>query len=308
MEDKIKRLIELKQRRKAIIMAHFYQPDEIQQVADFLGDSLALAQAARATTADTILFCGVKFMAETAKILNPGKTVLLPDLKAGCTLADAASPAAFKRWKEDHPGHVFVTYINCSTEVKAMSDIICTSSNAVKIIESLPADAKICFAPDKNLGAYLEKKTGRKMTLWNGSCLVHRSFSEQSLIEMQQKHPFALVLAHPECPENLLAYADFIGSTNAILNFAKQCEQTEFIILTEPGIFFRLKKDSPQKKFYQVETANAGNSCNICPFMKLNTIDKMISALETDSPAISMDENLRLAALKPLDKMLEISL
>lgn len=306
MLEKIEKLNRLRKERNAIILAHYYQDSEIQDTADFLGDSLALAQAAKSTNADVILFCGVHFMAETAKILNPEKIVLLPDLEAGCSLADSAPADEFQKWVDEHKDHTVISYINCSTQVKAMSDIICTSSNAEKIIESIPKDQKICFAPDKHLGSFLKKKTGRDMELWNGSCQVHEVFSEQALIDTMQQNPFALVLAHPECPEHLLGYADYIGSTTGILNFATKCDSTEFIILTEPGIMHQLEKNAPGKQFHTIANLE-GCSCNNCPHMKLNTIDKMIAALEILEPRIEIDEELRIKALKPLERMLELS-
>ena len=306
MQDKIEKLNKLRKERNAVILAHYYTEGEIQEVADFLGDSLALAQAAKETTADVILFCGVHFMAETAKILNPDKIVLLPDLEAGCSLADAAPEAEFRKWREAHPNHTVISYINCSTQVKAMSDIICTSSNAETIVNSVPEGTEICFAPDKHLGSYLSKKLNRKMELWDGSCQVHELFSEQSLIDTMQANPFALVLAHPECPEHLLGYADYIGSTTGILNFAVKCDSKEFIILTEPGIMHQLKKNAPDKEFHTIAGLD-GCSCNNCPYMKLNTIDKMIAALENLEPRIELDEDLRFKALKPLERMLELS-
>lgn len=306
MNEKIERLNKLKRSRNAVILAHYYQEGEIQDTADFLGDSLALAQAAKTTNADVILFCGVHFMAETAKILNPGKIVLIPDMKAGCSLADAAPKEDFIRWKEEHPDHVFISYINCSADVKSLSDIICTSSNAEKIINSVPADKKICFAPDKFLGSFLKKKTGREMLLWDGSCQVHEIFSELALINLMKEHPLAKILAHPECPENILSYADYIGSTTGIINTAVKWDAEEFIILTEPGVIHQIQKQTTGKEFFSVPNLD-GCSCNECPHMKLNTIDKMISALENLQPRIEMDEETRLKALKPLEKMLEIS-
>ena len=306
METKIEKLNRLRKERNAVILAHYYQEDEIQDVADFLGDSLALAQAAKKTDADVILFCGVHFMAETAKILNPTKTVLIPDMDAGCSLADSAPPDKFKEWVDAHPDHTVISYINCSADVKAMSDIIVTSSNAQKIVESLPKDEKICFAPDKYLGSYIIKQTGREMMLWDGSCEVHEQFSEIELINLMNQHPDAEVLAHPECPQNLLNYADFVGSTTGIINKASKSSSNEFIILTEPGVIHQIELKSPNKKYYTVPNMN-GCDCNNCPYMKLNSIDKMIAALENLEPEIKMDEELRLAALKPLERMLELS-
>lgn len=306
MNNLIERLIRLKKERNAVILAHYYQYGEIQDVADYLGDSLYLAQIAKQVEADVILFCGVHFMAETAKILNPTKTVLIPDINAGCSLADSTPVNEFELWVKAHPEHVVISYINCSAAVKAMSDIICTSSNAEKIVNSIPADKRICFAPDKYLGQYVIRKTGRDMVLWDGSCQVHEIFSEQALVSIMNQHPTAFVLAHPECPENILHYADYIGSTNGILNFATKCEQTEFIILTEPGIIHTMKKQIQGKEFYSVPNLE-GCSCNNCPYMKLNTIEKMIKALETMSPSIDLPEEIRLKALKPLERMLELS-
>jgi quinolinate synthase len=306
MTELKKRLLDLKKERNAVILAHYYQEKEIQEVADFLGDSLALAQNAKKTDADVILFCGVHFMAETAKILNPTKIVLLPDMDAGCSLADNTPADKFKEWVDSHPDHVVISYINCSTEVKAMSDIICTSSNAVKMVKSVPDDKKICFAPDKYLGSFVQKQTNREMVIWDGSCEVHEIFSEQAIINLMGKYPEAEVLAHPECPQNILNYADFVGSTSGIINAANKSAKKEFIIVTEPGIIHTLERQMPDKRFYTVPNLE-GCSCNECPYMKLNTMEKMVKALENLSPEILMDENLRLRALKPLERMLELS-
>ena len=306
MIDKIEKLNKLKKDRNAVILAHYYQDSVIQDTADFLGDSLALAQAAKKTDADVILFCGVHFMAETAKILNPTKTVVIPDRSAGCSLADSAPADSFRAWVDAHPDHTVISYINCSAEVKAMSDIICTSSNAMKIVKSIPETQKICFAPDKYLGSYIIRQTGRDMVLWNGSCQVHEVFSELELIKLMKLHPGAIVLAHPECPENILNYADYTGSTTGIIDYALNNNEKEYIILTEPGIIHQLEKFAPDKRYYSVPNLD-GCSCNDCPHMKLNTIDKMISALETLTPEIIMPESLRLRALKPLERMLDLS-
>ncbi len=306
MESLVEKINRLKKERNAIILAHYYQDPSIQDIADFLGDSLALAQQAKKTNADVIVFCGVHFMAETAKILNPDKIVVMPDLNAGCSLADSAPPDKFKKWVEEHPSHVIISYINCSAEVKAMSDIICTSSNAEKIIRSVPDSTPICFAPDRYFGSYLIKKTGRKMVLWNGTCQVHESFSEQELISLQRKHPNALVLVHPECPENILHYADYIGSTSGIIKFATESSNEEFIIATEEGIIHQLKKKNPDKTFYPLASLN-GCACNQCPHMRVHTLEKVYNALLTLEPQITMDEDLRLRALKPLERMLELS-
>ncbi len=306
MQAKLERLAQLKKERNAVILAHFYQDPTIQDVADFMGDSLALARAAQNVEADVILFCGVHFMAETAKILNPTKTVLVPDMEAGCSLADSAPKEAFEKWVKEHDDHIVVSYINCTADVKAMSDVICTSSNAVDIIKALPADQKICFAPDKYLGAFVSKQTGRDMVMWDGSCEVHQEFSEKEVINLMAKYPDAEVLAHPECPEHILAYADFIGSTAKIITRAGESDAKEFIILTESGIIHEMKKRVPGKEFIPVPSLK-GCACNECPHMRLNTIDKMIAALENMQPELLMDEEVRLKALKPLEKMLELS-
>jgi quinolinate synthase len=296
----------LKIEKNAVVLAHYYQEPDIQDVADFIGDSLALAQKAQSTTADIIVFAGVHFMAETAKILNPNKKVLLPDLKAGCSLADSAPADAFKKFKENHPDHLVITYINCTAEVKALSDIICTSSNAEAIINSLPKEQKIIFAPDKNLGAYLIKKTGRDMVLWNGACQVHELFSLEKIIKLKMRHPDAKVIAHPECEESLLKVADFIGSTSALLKYSAQNPATEFIVATEAGILHQMQIQSPTKTFIPAPPDNAC-ACNDCPFMKLNTLEKLYLCMEYEEPEIIMDEKLMEAAKKPIERMLEIS-
>jgi len=296
----------LKKTKNAIILAHYYQEPDIQDVADFIGDSLGLAQKAEKTTADIIVFAGVHFMAETAKILNPKKKVLLPDLNAGCSLSDSAPPALFKLFKDKHPGHIVITYINCSAGMKALSDIICTSSNAEKIIDSLPKDQKIIFAPDKNLGAYLNRKTGRNMVLWNGACMVHEIFSLEKITKLKIRHPKALVIAHPECEASILGIADYIGSTTGLLKFSQQSTSTEFIVATETGILHQMQKESPKKTFIPAPPNNSC-ACNDCPHMKLNTLEKLYLCLEYELPEITMDDELRLLAKKPIDRMLEIS-
>lgn len=296
----------LKIEKNAIVLAHYYQEPDIQDVADFIGDSLALAQKAQSTNADMIVFAGVHFMAETAKILNPTKKVLLPDLNAGCSLADSAPADLFKKFKDQYPDHVVITYINCSAEMKALSDIICTSSNAEAIINSLPKDQKIIFAPDKNLGAYLIKKTGRDMVLWNGSCMVHELFSLQKITKLKMRHPNAKVIAHPECEEAVLKIADFIGSTSALLKYSLQNEATEFIVATESGIIHQMQLQAPSKTFIPAPPDNAC-ACNDCPYMKLNTLEKLYLCMEYEKPEIIMDEQLRIASKKPIEKMLEIS-
>ncbi len=296
----------LKKEKNAIILAHYYQEPDIQDVADFIGDSLGLAQEAEKTNASIIVFAGVHFMAETAKILNPDKKVLLPDLNAGCSLSDSCPPELFKRFKEKHPDHTVITYINCSAGMKALSDIICTSSNAEKIIESLPKDEPIIFAPDKNLGAYLNKKTGRNMLLWNGACMVHEIFSLEKITKLKVRHPQALLIAHPECEEPILRIADYIGSTTGLLNFTRTSEAKEFIVATETGILHQMQKYHPEKTFIPAPPNNSC-ACNDCPHMKLNTLEKLYLCMQYELPEITMDENLRKAAAKPIERMLEIS-
>ncbi|ULQ51681.1 quinolinate synthase NadA [Flavihumibacter fluvii] len=296
----------LKKEKNAIILAHYYQEPDIQDVADYIGDSLGLAQQAEKTTADIIVFAGVHFMAETAKILNPSKKVLLPDLKAGCSLADSAPADLFTAFKKQHPNHIVISYINCSAEIKALSDIICTSGNAEKIIDSVPADQPIIFAPDKNLGAYLNKKTGRNMVLWNGACMVHEIFSLEKITRLKIRHPNAKLIAHPECEDPLLRIADFIGSTTQLLKYSQQDSSKEYIVATETGILHQMQKASPDKTFIPAPPDNSC-ACNDCPHMKLNTLEKLYLCMEYEIPEILMDESLRLAAKKPIDRMLEIS-
>ena len=297
----------LKKEKNAVLLAHYYQEADIQDVADYIGDSLGLAQYAAKTDADIIVFAGVHFMAETAKILNPTKKVLLPDLNAGCSLADSAPADLFRRFKEQHPNHLVVSYVNCSAEIKALSDIICTSSNAQRIIESIAEDQPIIFAPDKNLGGYLNKKTGRNMVLWNGACMVHEIFSLEKIIKLKTRHPKAKVLAHPECEEAILREADYVGSTTQILQYAVQDKSTqEFIVATETGILHQMQKDAPEKTFIPAPPNNSC-ACNDCPHMKLNTLEKLYLCMEYETPELVMDETLRKAALKPIERMLEIS-
>jgi len=296
----------LKKEKNAIILAHYYQEPDIQDVADYIGDSLGLSQKAASTDADIIVFAGVHFMAETAKILNPTKKVLLPDLNAGCSLSDSAPPELFKKFKDKHPQHLVITYINCSAGMKALSDIICTSSNAQKIVESLPADQPIIFAPDKNLGAYINKKTGRNMVLWNGACMVHEIFSREKIIKLKIRHPNAKVIAHPECEEPVLALADYIGSTTGLLKFSQTDTSNEFIVVTETGIIHQMQKSSPAKTFIPAPPNNLC-ACNDCPYMKLNTLEKLYLCMKYEMPEIVMEEELRLAAKKPIERMLEIS-
>ncbi len=296
----------LKKEKNAIILAHYYQEPDIQDVADYIGDSLGLAQQAAKTTADIIVFAGVHFMAETAKILNPHKKVLLPDLKAGCSLADSAPADLFRRFKEKHPDHLVISYINCTADIKALSDIICTSSNAEKIVESVPADQPIIFAPDKNLGAYLVKKTGRNMVLWNGACMVHEIFSLEKIMKLKARHPKAKLIAHPECEEPILRQSDYIGSTTGLLKYTQKDDAIEYIVATETGILHQMQKESPHKTFIPAPPDNSC-ACNDCPHMKLNTLEKLYLCMEYETPEIIMDEQLRLAAKKPIDRMLEIS-
>ena len=296
----------LKKEKNAVILAHYYQEPDIQDVADYIGDSLGLAQNAATTNADIIVFAGVHFMAETAKILNPTKKVLLPDLKAGCSLSDSAPPELFKKFKDKHPDHLVITYINCSAGMKALSDIICTSSNAQKIVESLPVDQPLIFAPDKNLGAYINKQTGRKMLLWNGACMVHEIFSLEKITKLKIRHPKAKLIAHPECEDTVLAIADYIGSTTALLKYSQTDSSKEYIVATESGILHQMQKSSPNKTFIPAPPNNSC-ACNDCPYMKLNTLEKLYLCLKYETPAIQMDEQLRLAAKKPIDRMLELS-
>jgi quinolinate synthase len=295
----------LRKERNAVILAHYYQEGEIQDLADFLGDSLQLSQAARDTDADVIVFCGVHFMAETAKILNPEKIVVLPDLNAGCSLSDSCPAEALARFKELHPDHAVVSYINCSAGVKALSDMICTSSNAERVIASFPPDKPILFAPDRNLGGWLEKKSGRDMLLWQGTCVVHETFSERKLLTLRQQHPGAKVIAHPECEDAILRHADHIGSTSSLLRFSAENEATTFIVATEAGILHQMQKESPGKEFLPLPP-EAGCACNNCPYMKLNTLEKLYLCLRDLKPQIELDEGLRLRALAPIEAMLEL--
>ena len=299
-------ILRLKKELNAVILAHYYQESEIQDLADFIGDSLELSRKAAATDADVIVFAGVHFMAETAKILNPTKKVLVPDLNAGCSLAEGCPAPLFKLFKEKYPDHIVISYINCSAAVKALSDIICTSSNAMKIVEQLPKEQKIIFAPDKNLGKYIMKKTGRDMVLWDGSCIVHETFSEKKIIELKMRYPQAKMIAHPECEEALLDYADFIGSTSALLNFTRNNDAIEFIVATEEGIIHQMQKSSPAKSFIPAPP-EANCACNECPYMKLNTMEKLYLCMRDQKPELILDEEVQLRALKPIQKMLEMS-
>ncbi len=304
--DQVERIAQLRQQRRAVILAHYYQDDAIQDIADFIGDSLELSRKAANTDAEVIVFCGVHFMAETAKILSPQKTVVLPDLNAGCSLADACPADGFAQFKAEHPDHVVISYINCSAAIKAQSDLICTSSNAVAMVQSVPREQPILFAPDQNLGRWVSRQAGRELTLWPGSCMVHETFSEEALLGLKAAHPDAAVIAHPECEQHLLDLADFIGSTSMLLNYSQSSEASGFIVLTEPGILHQMRKAVPNKEFHAVPGLD-GCSCNACPHMRLNTLDKLEQCLETLEPAIELDESLRLQALKPIERMLELS-
>lgn len=297
----------LKQELNAVILAHYYQEAAIQDVADYIGDSLGLSRQAAATDADVIVFAGVHFMAETAKILNPNRQVLLPDLAAGCSLADSCPPEAFAAFKAAHPGHLVISYINCTAEIKALSDIICTSSNAVKIVQQIPADQPIIFAPDRNLGRYVMQETGRDLVLWDGSCIVHETFSEQRLLELQARHPEAEIIAHPECETPVLNHARFIGSTTALLNYSLNSPSREFIVVTEPGIIHQMQKAAPDKTFIPAPPQDNTCACNECPFMRLNTLEKLYLCMRDRQPEIQIPEDIRLAALRPIERMLAMS-
>jgi quinolinate synthase len=296
----------LKKEKNAVVLAHYYQEPDIQDVADYIGDSLGLAQQAEKTKADMIVFAGVHFMAETAKILNPSKKVVIPDLKAGCSLSDSCPPPLFKKFKEQHSDHVVVSYINCSAGIKALSDVIVTSSNAKIIVESFPKEQKIIFAPDKNLGAYINKVTGRNMLLWNGACMVHEIFSLEKITKLRVRHPNAKFIAHPECEEPVLRLADYIGSTTGLLKYTQTDDANEYIVATETGILHQMMKTSPHKSFIPAPPTNSC-ACNDCPHMKLNSLEKLYLCMEYETPEITMDEELRLAAKKPIERMLDIS-
>jgi quinolinate synthase len=305
--DLVGAIAELKKELNAVILAHYYQESEIQDVADFIGDSLELSRRAADTPADVILFAGVHFMAETAKILNPHKLVLLPDLAAGCSLADSCPPDRFAAFKAQHPDHIVISYINCSAEIKALSDIICTSSNAVKIVRQIPPEQGIIFAPDRNLGRYVAQQAQRELVLWQGSCIVHETFSEKRLVQLKVQHPGAAIIAHPECEEPVLRQADFIGSTSALLKFTQSDDRQSFIVVTEPGIIHQMQKASPSKEFIPAPPDDNNCNCNECPYMRLNTLEKVYLALRDRKPEITMDKNLQEASLKPILKMLAMS-
>ncbi len=304
--DLFEKINRLKKEKNAVILAHYYQDPDIQDIADFIGDSLELAKAAQKSTADVILFAGVHFMAEGAKILNPSRKVLLPDLRAGCSLSDSCPPDRLRAFKEKNPNHFVVSYINCSAAVKALSDVICTSSNALKIVEKVPKDRPILFAPDRNLGRWVMEKTGREMTLWQGSCMVHETFSERKIIDLKTKHPKAKIIAHPECEENLLKLADFIGSTSALLKYVIESPDSEFIVATEAGILHQMQIKAPGKILIPAPP-NQNCACNECPFMKLNTLEKVANALETGGPEIFVPEPILSQAKASLQRMLDWS-
>lgn len=297
---------DLKKDLNAVVLAHYYQEPDIQDIADYIGDSLGLSQQAASTEADVIVFAGVHFMAETAKILNPDKLVLLPDLEAGCSLADSCPPDAFGKFKAAHPDHLVISYINCTAEIKALSDIICTSSNAVKIVNQLPPEQKIIFAPDRNLGRYVMAQTGRDMVLWQGSCIVHETFSEKKMLRLKMEHPDAEIIAHPECEEGVLRHASFIGSTTALLKYVGEATCDRFIVATEPGIIHQMEKQTPKKHFIPAPP-EANCACNECPYMRLNTLEKLYLAMKNKTPEITIPQKIQADALAPIRRMLEMS-
>ncbi|CAN1553413.1 NadA Quinolinate synthase [Flavobacteriaceae bacterium] len=308
MKNLKERILELKKDKNAVILAHYYQEAAIQEIADYVGDSLGLSQEAEKTNADIILFAGVHFMAETAKILNPTKKVILPDLNAGCSLASSCPPDLFKKFINLHPNHLVITYVNCSAEIKAMSDIVCTSSNAIKIVESVPFDKPIIFAPDRNLGNYINQKTGRNMLLWDGSCVVHEAFSLEKLIALYQKNPDAKIIAHPESETHILETASYIGSTAGMINFVKTDSNAKYIVATEAGILHKMQQEVPNKVLIPAPSKEDTTcACSECGFMKMNTLQKVYDCLLNESPEISIPENIRIKALKPILRMLEIS-
>lgn len=306
-DELISEIKRLRREKNAVIMAHYYQIGDIQDIADMVGDSLALAQYAAKTEADIIVLCGVHFMGETAKILSPQKKVLVPDIEAGCSLADSCPADEFERFVKAHPDHTVVSYVNTTAAVKALTDIVVTSTNAKKIIDSLPFDAKIIFAPDRNLGNYINSVTGRNMLLWDGACHVHEQFSVESLVELKKAHPKAKVLAHPECKNVVLMLADFVGSTQALLNYATNSQDTEFLVATESGIIHQMQKQNPNKVFIPIPPVDSTCGCNDCKYMRLNSLEKLYLCLKTEQPEILVDESLRVKAVKPIERMLELS-
>jgi quinolinate synthase len=304
--DLFEEIEKLKKEKNAVVLAHYYQEPDIQDIADYIGDSLGLSQQAAKTDADIIVFAGVHFMAETAKILSPQKKVLLPDVKAGCSLADSCPPHLFRKFKENYPDHLVITYVNCTAELKALSDIVCTSSNAVAIVESLPKDQKIIFGPDKNLGAYVAKKTGRDLVLWNGACMVHEIFSREKITKLKERHPNAKLLAHPECEDVILKMADYIGSTTGLLKYATKSPEKEFIVATESGIIHQMQKENPDKVFIPAPPNN-NCACNDCPHMKRNTLEKLYLCMKNELPEVTVPAEIIKRAVKPIERMLEIS-
>ncbi|PZO17524.1 MAG: quinolinate synthase [Leptolyngbya foveolarum] len=305
-KDLFSAIEDLKKDLNAVVLAHYYQEPDIQDIADYIGDSLGLSQQAASTKADVIVFAGVHFMAETAKILNPDKLVLLPDLEAGCSLADSCPPDTFGKFKSAHPDHLVISYINCTAEIKALSDIICTSSNAVKIVNQLPPEQKIIFAPDRNLGRYVMEQTGRDMVLWQGSCIVHETFSEKKMLRLKMEHPDAEIVAHPECEAGVLRHANYIGSTTALLKYVGGAECDRFIVATEPGIIHQMEKQTPKKHFIPAPP-EANCACNECPYMRLNTLEKLYLAMKNKTPEITILPEIRAKALAPIQRMLEMS-
>ncbi len=306
MLDLVDEINKLKKEKNAVLLAHYYQEPEIQDIADYIGDSLGLSQQAAKTEADVIVFAGVHFMAETAKILSPQKKVLLPDLKAGCSLSDSCPPHLFAKFKEQYPDHIAITYVNCTAELKALSDIVCTSSNAVQIVDSLPWEQKIIFGPDKNLGDYVKKKTGRDLVLWNGACMVHEIFSQERIAQLCREYPEAKFIAHPECEEEILETADYIGSTSGLLKYTKESTANVFIVATESGIIHQMQKANPQKIFIPAPPNNAC-ACNDCPYMKLNTLEKLYNCMKFELPEVDLSADVIGRARRPIERMLEIS-
>lgn len=306
-KDLIEKINYLRKEKNVIILAHYYQDADIQNIADYVGDSLALAQWAEKTTADIIVLCGVHFMGETAKILSPTKKVLIPDVDASCSLAESCPADEFEVFTNSHPDHTVISYVNTTAAVKALTDIVVTSTNAKHVIDSLPEDEKIIFGPDKNLGDYINKQTGRNMLLWDGACHVHEQFSLEKILELQAEHPDALLLAHPECRKYILEIADHVGSTSSILKFSTESDKTKFIVATEAGILHQMKKDNPDKEFIPAPPEDSTCACNDCFYMKMNTIEKLYLCLKNETPEILVEEELRKKAVKPIEKMLEIS-
>jgi quinolinate synthase len=308
MKDLKEKILQLKKEKNAVILAHYYQEEAIQEIADYVGDSLGLSQEAVNVDADIILFAGVHFMAETAKILNPNKKVILPDLKAGCSLADSCPPDLFQKFKEAHPDHIVITYVNCSAEIKALSDIVCTSSNALKIVNSIPKETPIIFAPDKNLGKYIMEQTGREMVLWDGSCIVHEAFSIEKLLELYKQHPDAEIIAHPESETHILRTAKYIGSTAGMINYVKESSSNKFIVATEAGILYKMQQQVPHKILIPAPSHEDNTcACSECAFMKMNTLQKVYDCLLNESPEIKVPLDIQEKALLPINRMLELS-